>query len=235
MTLREKVAEIEPDKISVEQYGGVRGCPECYDYLNAKDFCIFCEGHSESTCAECWNREFKEDKNTMKYKTGDELVTRAQIIDVTTDGKCLIRFGNRVDWLSESAIDKFFRKDMTAQEAWEIARKIGARSGYTLEQLESVFEGAYSIQDVFEQYATPQKAADKIKEWEESKEIKVGDVVEVGRELGVVLGKNRCEVDGIRIDVLWKSGDVGSVLIETLKKTGRHIDIRSILDQIRGE
>ena len=53
MTLREKVAEVEPEKISNGEAGGVCGCPSFYDYLNAEDYpgCISCE--------ECWNQEWK--------------------------------------------------------------------------------------------------------------------------------------------------------------------------------
>ena len=58
MTLREKVAEVEPGKISNKVAGGVRGCPSYYDYLNAVDHpdCHFCSGIA---CDECWNREYK--------------------------------------------------------------------------------------------------------------------------------------------------------------------------------
>ena len=58
MTLREKVAEVEPGKINRRAAGGVRGCPSYYDYLNAVDhpYCYFC---SDTTCYECWNQEYK--------------------------------------------------------------------------------------------------------------------------------------------------------------------------------
>lgn len=58
MTLREKVAEVEPGKINRRAAGGVRGCPSYYDYLNAVDhpYCYFC---SDTTCKECWNQEYK--------------------------------------------------------------------------------------------------------------------------------------------------------------------------------
>lgn len=58
MTLREKVAEVEPEKISNGEAGGVLGCPSHYDYLNVADHlnCYFC---SDTTCDECWNQEYK--------------------------------------------------------------------------------------------------------------------------------------------------------------------------------
>lgn len=58
MTLREKVAEVEPAMIDDKAVGGVSGCPSYYDYLNAVDhpYCYFC---SDTTCNECWNQEYK--------------------------------------------------------------------------------------------------------------------------------------------------------------------------------
>ena len=53
MTLREKVAEVEPEKISNGEAGGVYGCPSFYDYLNAEDY------PDCSSCEECWNQEYK--------------------------------------------------------------------------------------------------------------------------------------------------------------------------------
>lgn len=53
MTLREKVAEVEPGKISNKSAGGVCGCPSFYDYLNAEDY------PDCSSCEECWNQEWK--------------------------------------------------------------------------------------------------------------------------------------------------------------------------------
>ncbi len=59
MTLREKVAEVEPEKINNRAAGGVRGCPSYYDYLNAVDHpdCHFCS--DTIFCDECWNQEYK--------------------------------------------------------------------------------------------------------------------------------------------------------------------------------
>ena len=60
MTLREKVAEVEPGKINHRAAGGVRGCPSYYDYLNAVDH-PDCYLHSDATCEKCWNQEWKCD------------------------------------------------------------------------------------------------------------------------------------------------------------------------------
>lgn len=60
MTLREKVAEVEPTMIYDRAAGGVIGCPHNYKYLNAcrtascdliRDYPLRCD--------DCWNREWK--------------------------------------------------------------------------------------------------------------------------------------------------------------------------------
>ena len=56
MTLKEKVAEVQPECIDQNSYGGVRTCPDCYDYLNVEE-CELCDG-TEETCEKCWNREY---------------------------------------------------------------------------------------------------------------------------------------------------------------------------------
>lgn len=60
MTLKEKVAEMEPDAINEEEPGGVMCCPGDYEYLNDRkswENCVLsCPTHEE--CGACWNREF---------------------------------------------------------------------------------------------------------------------------------------------------------------------------------
>ncbi len=60
MTLKEKVAEMEPEKVRQCFRGGVDKCPCDYDFLNMrkKEFCPFAEGEIGTTCEACWNREF---------------------------------------------------------------------------------------------------------------------------------------------------------------------------------
>ena len=58
MTLREKVAEVEPKKIYHGVAGGVIGCPHNYKYLNAIDH-PDCDRYSSAVCDECWNQEYK--------------------------------------------------------------------------------------------------------------------------------------------------------------------------------
>ena len=84
MTLREKVAEVEPGKISNKAAGGVRGCPSYYDYLNAVDhpYCYFC---SDTTCKECCNQEYKPEPE----------ITRLDIYQMEAMRTCSFQYGEQ--------------------------------------------------------------------------------------------------------------------------------------------
>ena len=57
MTLKEKVAEVQPERVSVNNIGGVLGCPHNRNYLNVSRP-GYCCGPDETLCAKCWNREY---------------------------------------------------------------------------------------------------------------------------------------------------------------------------------
>ena len=63
MTLKDKVAEMDPDYVDEDYLGGVYGCPDAehYDYLNAQAP-VFCSYYNrcrmEELCTRCWNREY---------------------------------------------------------------------------------------------------------------------------------------------------------------------------------
>ena len=62
MTLREKLAEVNPDLVGERFTRGVSGCPYNYDFLHVDDLlCEVTEYHPASildVCRECWNREY---------------------------------------------------------------------------------------------------------------------------------------------------------------------------------
>lgn len=113
-------------------------------------------------------------------------------------------------------------------DAWELARKI-----YEMEskEFDKVFREVHYV-DVFYHF-TPQEALAKLEAYEKSKEINVGDVVEFE--------------DGIKAVVLdWFDDEIFALFTENgcvqnwnkksdFKKTGKHIDITSVLEQLRGE
>lgn len=118
--------------------------------------------------------------------------------------------------------------DMTAEEAWEIAKKIllyPAHGGFNTTELEEIFGRTEHLWEL-----TPQEAKAKIEAWEEEKEIKVGDEVDVCGDKGIVTSFG---TDGDALHVLYFDGIVNSYRRDKdVKKTGRHIDIDGILKQI---
>ena len=65
MTLKEKVAEVEPENAD-STYAGAFGCPCDYDFLNAQPIQA-CYEHTTTIddCTACWNREYKEDNHAV--------------------------------------------------------------------------------------------------------------------------------------------------------------------------
>lgn len=84
MTLREKVAEVEPGNINNRSAGGVRWCPSYYDYLNAVDHpdCHLC---SDPVCDECWNQEYKPEPE----------ITRLDIYLMEAMRTCSFQYGEQ--------------------------------------------------------------------------------------------------------------------------------------------
>jgi len=77
----------------------------------------------------------------------------------------------------------------------------------------------------------PSEAVAKLKEYEAKQaEIKVGDEVVNSGDKGIVTCNNRDTCD-----VIWFDGSVNEELEKKfLRKTGRHYDIKSILEQLKG-
>lgn len=113
----------------------------------------------------------------MKYKVGDEVLVKAKIVDVDNNGYyARARNGNFTFWVEDESIVE--NPDMTAEEAWEIARKIiydVSDGGMSIGDLRNVF-GISNFQSALRNN-TPQQAKAKIEAWEAEKEIKVGDEV----------------------------------------------------------
>ena len=118
------------------------------------------------------------------------------------------------------------------EDAWELAKKL-----YEMKSKE--FDEAFGnvhYADVF-YYYTPQETLAKLEAYEKEKELKVGDVVEeicTGRhfliiteeEYGMynfgVIDLNKMRIDRICNDTQY------------FKKTSRHLDINSFIEQLRG-
>ncbi len=116
------------------------------------------------------------------------------------------------------------------EEAWELARKIALDEmfgGYKVSELKEIFDSMH-LEIIFNQTYT--EAAEKVAEWERKKEeICVGDVVECEEHYGVVVGVGEVYVKGFTSD--WTPFQW---MKQSCTKTGRHIDIASMLEQIGG-
>lgn len=121
------------------------------------------------------------------------------------------------------------------REAWEMARKIICNTnhgGFRVSELNEIF-GSTEFDDVMGNY-TPQEAAAKIAEWEDMKEICVGDVLrdrDTGKEVVVSCTKLRNKKN---IFVIYQDGSCGEDEKSDFVKTGRTIDIAGLLAQIGG-
>ena len=112
-------------------------------------------------------------------------------------------------------------------DAWELARKIDLMS---YEELCSIFNGHSSFRWIMDNF-TPQEALERIESYEKSG-FEVGDVVEsiFSKRIGVI---TRIEENGKY--VIFADGMSGMLAHDDIRKTGKHIDINSVLEQLRGE
>ena len=109
-------------------------------------------------------------------------------------------------------------------KAWQLAEDVIYNRGNVLDILNCATVGA-----AFDKYSAGQ-ALDILKAYEHkhSDRIKVGDIVDVYGNLGVVTYTHE---NGF--NVMMYDGSVGYWKQEDLKKTGKHYDIQSILEAMR--
>lgn len=83
MTLKEKVAMEEPEKVSTGNIGGVHSCPHNYEYLPKNmDLCppgIKFNNANEEKCTRCWNQEMPETEAKDKEEEVNDMVTAEKI------------------------------------------------------------------------------------------------------------------------------------------------------------
>ena len=176
----------------------------------------------------------------MEYKVGDEVIAKVRISEVYEKNNypyeaVNVSHRNKARSIALRESDIIQKPGMTAEEAWEIAKKLKQMNE---DELLEVFRT--NVEHLVLKDFSPQQAKAKIEAWEAEKEIKVGDVVRV------TLGKlDEGETDTALItwvhennwyDLIMKNG-LGWTYVngERIKKTGRHIDIDGILKQIGGD
>lgn len=135
-------------------------------------------------------------------------------------------------WLTEEQLDKYLAKtyEQGLEDAW---RTINAIYHMTVRERKEVF----CEQELCNIFAmTPQEALAKLEAYEkEQEEINVGDVVTIFPRSGgqynaiVVYVKSEKYIDAIYSDGI----TTNNVPPKLYKKTGKHIDISSILEQIK--
>ena len=175
----------------------------------------------------------------MGYQVGDEALVKARIIEDCI-GICGLKIQEGIVFNAKKE-NLLPIPDMTAEEAWEIARKIVLledEGGISAKDMVHMF-GVKFPRDIIREYSV-REVKTRIEAWEAEKEIKVGDVVRV------TLGKlDEGETDTALItwvhennwyDLIMKNG-LGWTYVngERIKKTGRHVGIEGILKQIGGD
>ena len=167
------------------------------------------------------------------YKVGDEVLVKGAITDLHegTDHPYFVAVNyDSVHWVSEDKIipmDKTYEQGLS--DAWELAKKICTLKN---SEFDKVF-GCVYFADAFYNF-TPEEALAKIEAYEKEKsEIKVGDEV--------VHGIGGCETKFIvtsMSDGMIRGFDSNGIIHSFtfpnrfITKTGKHIDIESLLRQI---
>lgn len=132
--------------------------------------------------------------------------------------------------ISDKECTKCWNREMpmTAEEVWELVKKIYESP---CDKHEAIFGNQHSFYEVISELTIHEVKA-KLEEWE-NKQIRVGDVVSHQGLKGVVTRTERGFVQ-----ILTSFGTAPTytdAAIKRLVKTGKHIDIRSVLEQIGKE
>lgn len=124
-----------------------------------------------------------------------------------------------------STLERYYEKGL--EDAWELARKIFTFNDNKIKEIFGVAGKRSAFDDL-----SPQVALAKLEAYEkEQNEIKVGDVVTVCGEKGIVVGY----LCGLEEYEVWMDGygRPQRICKNEIKKTGKHIDIQSVLEQIK--
>ena len=176
----------------------------------------------------------------MGYSVGDKFVIEIKEIDELNNHMVLENTAvgtdmlDKLERLDSDYVNEHYGElqDEAYQEglnkAWELARKIFTFNNNKIKQVFCRTEKRSVFDDL-----TPQEALAKYEAYEkEQAEIKVGDVVVHLGTKGVILDFIDSTDD--EMVVLNENGCVEEWKHSQCKKTGKHIDIQSVLEQIGG-
>ena len=209
MTHREKAAQEQPEYISDKFVGGVLGCPHDIGYCAATG----CQGDGE-TCRKCWDSEIPGTEPKVEVIPQEE-------VDA---------------WYNAHESGKAEGYEQGLNDAWKLVKKIIGIVDKENHELMPAREltKIYGSNDLLDIFAfSPQEALAKLKAYEDSK-IEVGDVVTIFPRAGGEYNAIIVRISSNNyINVFYGDGIVASdIPPELYKKTGKHIDVSSILEQI---
>ena len=130
--------------------------------------------------------------------------------------------------LMEEKKNEAYQRGLT--DAWEVARKI---SKLYVDEQKRLF-GCFGIYNIAHEFSA-HEAIDKIRQYEQEQEYRVGDEFEIGDGQKFIVLK----MDGKEID-RYIDGDGKTYVMKekyrVMRKTGRHFsEIAAVLEKIRGE
>lgn len=188
-----------------------------------------------------------------KYHKGDKFIVEIKEV-MNSDNGTLYRSNFKTLTFDDNGLDKLKKyeelssdtKEMLEMKAynkaledgrnevWELAKKIASNpseGGFSIKELIKIF-GTSLIKDIFKKYSA-QEALAKLEEYEEAQEeIEIGDIVVHLDTKGVILDFIDSTDD--EMVVLNENGCVEEWKHSQFKKTGKRIDIQSVLEQIGG-
>ena len=176
-----------------------------------------------------------------KYAVGDKVLVYGEIIETNYSHRFpyKVKFVNDADViLSENELSKISKtyEDGLA-DAWKVLKHIQSGELSKKEIMDIWGMTDLTFVNCFAQKYTPQEALKILETYEESKAIKVGDEIAiVGHAIkGYVIEKSQ-ECEDCYVVLITNYKDLRTAIYNktVIKKTGRHIDIQHILEQIRG-
>lgn len=189
------------------------GCPSHYGYEDKRG--KECDGK----CVECWDREMPNTEFKQKVVNPPSQET----LDFIHDNIEVLE-GAEVSF-TDDLLNQGYTKGIN--DCIEYIRKLFTITEGTRKKLFGCREIRYIIdkQDV-------QSIITKLKEYEELQKLKVGDVLKMFDHYCVV---TKVDQEDEEFDILWNGGCTNTTQFSSLKnftKTGKHIDVQKIFDQI---
>lgn len=183
-----------------------------------------------------------------KYHKGDKFIVEIKEVIESDNGR-LYRSDFKTLTFDDNGLDRLQKYEEEQipyseaynkglNDAWELAKKLWLPTSYGGKNSEEVIKifgcDYYAISKLF----TPQEALAKLEAYEKANEIKVGDVVKNGNGETefVVIATSEETINGQPIlRPIGKTLIKGVIFVSDtdLKKTGKYIDIQSILEQIK--